>query len=99
LTNSKIDIGDLIRLSGTFADLNGNLLDPTVVTLSIKESSGVVASFQYGRDAFVVRESVGKYYMDFAPNMEGLHTYRFAGSGAVTAAEEKMFYVYKRETA
>jgi hypothetical protein len=94
-----MDIGDLVRLTVTFADLNGNLLDPTAVTLSIKEPSGVVTSFQYGRDAFVVRESAGKYYMDFAPSMEGLHTFRFAGSGAVTAAEEKMFYVYKRETA
>jgi hypothetical protein len=99
LTNSKIDIGDLVRLSGTFADLNGNLLDPTAVTLSIKEPNGATASFQYGRDAFVVRESVGCYLMDFAPSTEGLYTYRFAGTGAVTAAEEKMFYVYKRETA
>jgi len=99
LTNSKIDIGDLVRLSGTFADLNGNLLDPTAVILSIREPSGAVTSFQYGHDAFVVRESVGKYYMDFAPNAEGLHFYRFAGTGAVTAAEEKSFYTYKRETA
>jgi hypothetical protein len=93
------DIGDLIRLAGTFTDLNGNASDPTTITLSIKKPNGDVVNLVYGVDVSVVKQSTGIYYMDFAPAMEGLHYYRFAGTGAVTAAEEMSFYVNKRQTA
>jgi hypothetical protein len=95
----KYDIGDLIRLTGSFTDLDGNASDPTTITLSIKEPNGDVVNLVYGQDVFVVKQSTGIYYMDFAPAMEGLHYYRFAGTGTVTAAEEMNFYVNKRQTA
>ena len=93
------DIGDLIRLTATFKDLDGNASDPTIITLSIKEPNGDVVDLTYGLDIFVVKQSTGIYYMDFAPAMEGLHYYRFAGTGTITAAEETSFYVNKRQTA
>lgn len=92
------DIGDLIRLTGSFSDLAGTATDPTGITLSIRLPSGTITTLTYGVDASVYRLSTGFYYSDFAPTMEGLHYYRFAGTGAVTAAEEQNFYIKKRQT-
>lgn len=93
------DIGDLVRLTGTFTDLAGVATDPTGITCSIRLPSGTVTTLTYGVDASLYRTSTGVYYTDFAPTMEGLHYYRFAGTGAVTAAEETTFYIRKRQTA
>jgi hypothetical protein len=92
------DIGDLVRLTGTFTDLDGTATDPSGITMSIKIPNGTVTTLTYGVDGSLYRSSTGIYYTDFAPTMEGLHYYRFAGTGAVTAAEEQNFYVRKRQT-
>ena len=93
------DIGDLVRLTGSFLDLSDVPTDPTGITYSIRLPSGTITTLVYGVDASIYRSSTGVYYTDFAPSMEGLHYYRFAGTGAVTAAEEESFYIRKRQTA
>ena len=87
------DIGDAIRLQGVFQDTSGAYIDPTVVHLKIRKPDGTLTDWIYGVAADIEKPSVGTYYAVVIPTMEGLHWYRFTGSGSYAAAEERAFYV------
>jgi hypothetical protein len=87
------DIGDLILLSCSFTDIAGIPTDPTAVQCTIKLPNG---STQF---LVLQKADSGSYFTEFAPTISGLYYYRFAGIGAVTAAEEGTFFVRKKETA
>ena len=90
------DINDLIRLSAAFTDaLTNAALDPTAVTLKIRRrAKGVTTTtYTYGVDAGLVRDGVGLYHLDYTPTAAGDYYYRFTGTGAAQAAEEKFFRV------
>lgn len=94
---NKYDIGDLVRLSGEFKDINENLADPTTVTLIVTSPSRVDYTYTLAQ-AEVIRASVGLYYYDFdtsgiTNDDAGTWHYRFVGTGAVQAAEEKAFII------
>ncbi len=94
MTRPKIktyDIGDVARLSGAFRDTDDALLDPTVVTVTVREPDG-------SEDlATVVKDSTGLYHADFTITQQGDHYYRFAGTGTPgQSAEENKFVVRKR---
>ena len=78
-------IGTRVTLSADFKDLAGTLVDPTTVTAKVMQPDGVVATLT------ATKVSVGKYEADFMPSQEGLHTYRFEGTGTCIAAEEQNF--------
>lgn len=85
--NSHV-VGTLIELDASFKDeTTGNPADPTTVTVSIKDPAGVVTDLS----ASVVHASVGEYKVPYTPTINGLYTYRFAGVGAVVAADEGTF--------
>ena len=99
-TNNDYDIGDLVRLKGTFTNTITNAVDdPTVVTCVVKNPNLTKTELTFGISATLIRESKGIYYTDFPPTMEGLHWYKFQGTGNVTASEELSFYVRPRNTA
>ena len=76
--------GTELRLFGTFTDVNGNLVDPTAVTLSVKDPTGAVTII-----TSVIRQSIGVYYFDYPfTSYSGMYYYRYVGSGAVIAAAE-----------
>lgn len=81
-------IGDLVRLTGTFADLSGNLTDPTTAVLTVKDPTGTVTSYPS-----LVHPSMGSYYYDLPVSASGVYYYRYAGTGAVVAAGETQFQV------
>lgn len=83
------DIGDLVRLTGTFSGTDGTLVDPTTVVLKIKPPGGSVSTVT------PTRESTGVHYHDYTPSAHGTHLYRFEGTGAAQAAEDSVFYVRK----
>jgi len=87
------DIGDLVRLSATFTDTAGALTDPTATTFSIKVPSGTVTTYTYGVTADIVRDSLGLFHVDYSPLAEGIHYYRFVGTGACQTADEAPFYI------
>lgn len=84
------DPGDMITLTAQFYDRNGSLADPTTVVLKIRNPLGVQLPHS------PTRSSPGSYYYDYDTALgdpTGRYTYRFEGTGAVTSAEEKVFFL------
>lgn len=85
-------VGTQLRLMGTFKDINGSLVDPTSVTLYVRNPSGDLETI-----TGVIRQSIGVYYFDYTFTVGGMYRYRMAGSGAVVAAEEGSVPIKKSE--
>lgn len=86
------DIGSLVRISATFSS-SGAVTDPTAVVFKIKTGSGGTTTYTYGTDAALVKDSTGCYHVDWTTTVSGVHSYRFAGTGAVITAGESSFTV------
>ncbi|HUY68594.1 MAG TPA: hypothetical protein VMV79_04770 [Alphaproteobacteria bacterium] len=87
------DCGDVVRLSADFSDIGGTLADPSAITLRVKQPDATVAVYTYPSD--VMRDGAGAYHYDLSISEPGDWYYRFEGSGAVQAASESLFHVYK----
>lgn len=85
------DIGDNVTMAAAFTS-NGVATDPTTVTFKIKLPSGAITTYTQV-DAEMVKDSIGNYHVCWTITMKGTHHYRFAGTGALIAAEEDSFYV------
>lgn len=89
------DKGDYIRLTGTWRDDAGVLVDPTTVTLKIHLPDGTTSSYTYA-SGFVVKDSVGIYHYDFLPNGQGNYVYRWEGTGNAIASGQGAFFIEDR---
>lgn len=93
VTPNTYALGAEPRLRVTFLDVDGFEADPTAVTFEIIEPDGDMAAYVYGVDVELVKEAVGKYYVDFLTLIAGTHCYRFQGTGDVRAVAERQFIV------
>lgn len=93
------DLGDSIRLNGTYTDIAGAAADPTAIVLTIKEPDGVVVTKNYPTPADITRTALGVFYYDFAITKAGRHVANWTGTGAVATAEEIEFYARRKEAA
>ena len=82
---NQYDVGDLVRISVKFRDLNGALADPTTVTGWYKDPSGNKTT------PSVTQDATGSYHMDIDVDESGVWHYGFKGTGAVVAAGEDSF--------
>ena len=80
-------IGTRLTLNGLFTDPAGAPIAPTTVEAKIMQPDGVILDLTGG----VTTPTTGTYVVDFTPTQEGLHTYRFQGTGACVAADEQTF--------
>ena len=87
------DLGDLVRVTGTFTRASGAVMDPAVVKCQVKTPAGVKTSYTYGVDAAMVRDSVGVYHLDVSITASGHWWYRWYSTGAGQAAAETEFRV------
>jgi|WetSurSiteA1Bulk_404760.scaffolds.fasta_scaffold10343_2 hypothetical protein len=85
------DVGDSVRISGSFAVL-GTATDPTTVALKIKPPTGSIVAYDYSQ-AEITRSALGKFYKDVIVDQSGKYYYRWEGTGQCTAAEEGSFLV------
>jgi len=92
-TSVSIQIGDVVRCSGTFRDSADALVNPTTVTFKLKDPNGVVTTYVYGTNAEVLRPSTGLYVVDVEPTMAGTYKFRFSSTGTGKAAGESSFTV------
>lgn len=90
---NSYDIGDLVRVKGTFRDSTGAVADPTFVTLKLKPANDATRTYTYGTDIELIKDSTGIYYVDVSPNVAGHWTYQWKGTGAVKTMEESHFAV------
>lgn len=87
------DVGDLVRVQGSFTNAAGAAVDPSVVTTKVKTPAGVVTTYTYGVDAQLVKLATGIYYVDVSATTSGDWHYRFSSTGDGQAAGENKFYV------
>lgn len=91
--NETFRIGQLIELAGEIRNLAGALADPTTVTFRIREPDGTLTAKIHGTDPELEKTATGRYRIEWPATMNGVHWYRFEGTGAVQAAEEASFTV------
>ena len=85
------DVGDGIRLTGTF-DISGSGANPTTAVLSLTDPSEVVTTPAVGNG------TDGVYLVSAIVDEAGTWYYRWTGTGAVVAAHEGHFFVRKRRS-
>lgn len=87
------EVGDLVRVYGTFTDQAGTAIDPTDVFFSFKNPSKTITTYKYGVDAKLVKSATGVYYVDINANNVGIWYYRFYSTGTRQTANEGLFTV------
>jgi hypothetical protein len=81
------DIGDRPRVTATFTDLAGTVVDPTIITCALKYPNGTTTvTYTFGVDGDLQRTSIGIYTLDFTITQAGGYGYKFNGLGAIVAS-------------
>lgn len=96
---TSYDIGDVVRLSATFADMDGVATDPDTVTIQYRIYGQASTSLVYGTDAEVIKDGVGMYHTDVVLTSRGSYWYRWESTGAAQAAEQSSFSVSRNRLA
>lgn len=89
--NMANNIGDDMRVEGTWTDADGSLVDPTSVQMLVLDPAGLVTIYTY--PATIVRESLGVFYALVPLTESGTWLGRFISTGAGKAAEPFKFAV------
>lgn len=74
---NEYELGDLVRCSGAFTDSNGTATDPSAVLFDWRRPDNVKATYTYGTDAQLVKDSTGNYHVDLDADLVGTWYYRF----------------------
>lgn len=90
------DVGDVARISATFAQ-NGTAMDPSSVAITVEQPDGTQATYTYGDDEELVKDSTGNYHVDIPVTAEGQYRYRSVSTGTGASAAEGFFLVRARE--
>jgi hypothetical protein len=89
-----LEVGEPAVLECLFEDLDTNdPSDPTTVTLTVTDPNGVSVTFT-SPDAELENPSVGLWRHLHIMDVRGLWTYRFEGTGNVTAGDSGSVFVY-----
>jgi hypothetical protein len=83
--------GDLVRVTGIFTDIAGQLIDPTTVRFKATKPSGALLDYTY--PTTIVKTSTGNYHVDINADQSGKWLYRWENSGTGQAAEQSCFEV------
>ncbi len=87
------DLGDLVRVTGTFKNAAGAAIDPGTVAFKLRAPAGTVTSYVYGADSALVRDALGAFHVDVSAVASGTWHYRWESTGTGQAAEEGSFVV------
>lgn len=85
-------VGSLVTLSAAF-DVAGVATNPTATTFRIREPSGTVTTYLYGSDNELVRDSAGRFHVDWSATEAGEHRVHWQGTGAAQGAAFGAFMV------
>ena len=80
-------LGNMIRLSVSFLNSDGESVDPTTIILEIKGPDGSIET------PTPSKESVGNYFYDYEPLYAGMYYYNFQAFGDVVAMSQGQFKV------
>jgi hypothetical protein len=77
-------IGDKIRLTATFKDINRALIDPDVVRFLVRQPDRTIRKYTFGGiDGVVHHQSLGVYYADLKLTAAEEWWYRWEASAGV----------------
>lgn len=83
------DMGDLVRISsGTFTNSGGTAVDPTTITMRLRNPAGSVITYVSGGTPAPSQAATGSYFVDVTLTMPGRWHYRWEGVGDAVAAAE-----------
>lgn len=88
---NSYDIGDTVRVTATFTDTGGTLVDPAKVTFLV--GSPTVTSTETSTGSNVINPSSGVYYLDVVIDTAGAWNYRVLSTGVVDTAADDYFRV------
>lgn len=80
------DIGQEIRLWGTFADTAGTAVDPGTVHLLFIPAGGPGTTYSYASGS-ISRQATGTYYFDYIATAGGYWYWGWQGSGTITTTD------------
>lgn len=87
-------IGNGVRVVVKFRSTNTNTaVDPTGVSVLIKDPNGAITTLVYGVDAALQKSATGVYFTVIDANLAGAWKYRWLGTGDNQAASENTFAV------
>lgn len=84
-------VGQKVRVTAAFTDVDDTAIDPDVVKLSVCDPSEVVTTYVYDTDEELVRDSEGNYSLDIDVDEEGTWYYRWWATGAGQSSVQHMF--------
>ena len=62
---SVFQVGDKVRLSAAFTDIDDAAQDPGGVQFKLRAPDGTITTYVYGADVEVVKDSTGNYHVDW----------------------------------
>lgn len=86
---NKYLVGNKVRLTATFEDLNGVVVAPSIVKLIFKNSAGDVTTWVYGVDSELMYNAGTKQFSaEVLLDMTGSWVYRWESAGTYLSASE-----------
>lgn len=85
---ANLTVGTRAKVTAAFTNTAGAAANPTTVVAQVRDPSGEITTYTYGTDSQPTRTSTGVYVLEFDLDTEGQWQVRFAGTGAVVAAQE-----------
>ncbi len=93
-TYSHYRLGQLVRFTGTFVNIDGENQDPDTVMFAFRGPSDTDATeYTHPADAELVKDGIGIYHVDLDLHTVGTWHYRFYSTGTGQAAEESRVIV------
>ncbi|HLY78211.1 MAG TPA: hypothetical protein VKQ70_02485 [Caulobacteraceae bacterium] len=85
------EIDTLVKVASSFTEVTGSAVDPTTVTLYIRDPSGALATVPMGA---LSHDAVGVFSYPINASVSGVWTYKFQGAGNVeTTSPDTTFLV------
>ena len=75
--SERYEVGELVRISRTFTNLEGVPTDPSTVRLRLRSPDGTVTEVDATNDA----DATGAFHVDVTPDVHGLWRYRWVSTG------------------
>lgn len=72
--------GQTVTLRLACKNTAGDLVDPSPLTVQIKDPVGEVEAFTFGDDEELVRDSQGNYHVDRDPSLQGVYSAKWQGT-------------------
>lgn len=91
MSRTRWFVGQRIRASVTFKDINGELADPSTVVAKYQDGSGAETTRTYPTG--ITKTGTGRYYTDIDISNAGTWYVRWNGTGTMVAAVEEAFSV------